>query len=212
MHRLVAPVAAASLMTVRHATTEQGTQADPLRSWNDGAARRAIIAFVGRVTKQGGPDFVPVPERIATFDNDGTLWSEKPVPFQIVFAFDRVKALAPQHPEWKTKEPFASLLKGEMGGVAATGEKRRARDHHRDAHRDDYRRILPERSGVDHHRASSEDRPTVHRNGVSADARAARLSARERIQDVHRVRRRRGIHAAVSMRQDWKSVFPAVVK
>ena len=108
--------------TLGGSTFHQGT-ADPLRSWNDGATKRAIITFVVRVTKQGGPDFVPVPERIATFDNDGTLWSEKPVPFQVMFAFDRVKALAPQHPEWKTKEPFASLLKGDMAGVAATGEK-----------------------------------------------------------------------------------------
>jgi phosphoglycolate phosphatase-like HAD superfamily hydrolase len=75
------------------------------------------------VTQQGGPDFVPPAERIATFDNDGTLWSEKPVPFQLIFAFDRIKALAPQHPEWKTKQPFASLLKGDMAGVAAAGEK-----------------------------------------------------------------------------------------
>ena len=96
---------------------------DPLPSWNNTAPKKAIIAFVERVTKEGSADFVPVPERIATFDNDGTLWSEKPVPFQLIFAFDQVKALAPQHPEWKTKEPFASLLKGDMKGVAATGEK-----------------------------------------------------------------------------------------
>ena len=67
--------------------------ADPLPSWNDGASRRAIVDFVARVTREGDPDFVPVPERIATFDNDGTLWSEKPVPFQVVFAFDQVKAM-----------------------------------------------------------------------------------------------------------------------
>jgi hypothetical protein len=78
---------------------------------------------VSRVTKEGGPDFVPVPERIATFDNDGTLWAEKPVPFQLLFAFERVKTVAPQHPEWKTREPFASLLKGNMAGIAASGEK-----------------------------------------------------------------------------------------
>jgi phosphoserine phosphatase len=112
-----------SSTTLGASTVQQGVAADPLQSWNDGAAKRAIIAFVERVTTQGGPDFVPVPERIATFDNDGTLWSEKPVPFQVMFAFDRVKALAPQHPEWKTKEPFASLLKGDMAGVVATGEK-----------------------------------------------------------------------------------------
>ena len=96
---------------------------DPLPSWNDTAPRKAIVAFVEKVTKEGSPDFVPVPERIATFDNDGTLWAEKPVPFQLLFAFDQVKQLAPQHPEWKTKEPFASLLRGDLAGVAATGEK-----------------------------------------------------------------------------------------
>jgi phosphoglycolate phosphatase-like HAD superfamily hydrolase len=97
--------------------------ADPLPSWNEGAAKKSLVDFVTRVTLQGGPDFVPPPERIAVFDNDGTLWSEKPVPFQVMFAFDRVKALAPQHPEWKTRQPFASLLKGDMAGVAASGEK-----------------------------------------------------------------------------------------
>ena len=96
---------------------------DPLPSWNDGPSRKAILDFVARVTREGGADFVPPPERIATFDNDGTLWSEKPVPFQLLFAFDRVKALAPQHPEWKTRAPFASLLNGDMAGVAASGEK-----------------------------------------------------------------------------------------
>ena len=96
---------------------------DALPSWNDTAARRAIIAFVERTTTQGSPDFVPVSERIAVFDNDGTLWAEKPVPFQLLFAFDQLKRLAPQHPEWKTKEPFASVLKGDLAAVAATGEK-----------------------------------------------------------------------------------------
>jgi hypothetical protein len=97
--------------------------ADPLPSWNETASKKAIVAFVARVTKEGGPDFVAPPERIATFDNDGTLWSEKPVPFQLMFALDRVKAMAPQHPEWKSKPPFAAVLKGDMAGMAATGEK-----------------------------------------------------------------------------------------
>ncbi len=96
---------------------------DPLPSWNETGAKRAIVSFVEKVTTEGSPDFVPVPERIATFDNDGTLWSEKPVPFQVLFAFDQVKALAPRHPEWTTRQPFAALLKGDMEGVAATGEK-----------------------------------------------------------------------------------------
>jgi len=105
------------------ADSQANPGADALRSWNDGPSKRAIVEFVGRVTKEGSPDFVPAPERIATFDNDGTLWAEKPVPFQLLFAFDRVKALASQHPEWTTKEPFASLLKGDMAGVAAAGER-----------------------------------------------------------------------------------------
>src|SRR6476660_2488990 len=90
---------------------------DPLPSWNDTAPKKAIIAFVEKVTGEGSPDFVPVAERIATFDNDGTLWCEKPLPVQVFFALDRVKALAPQQPEWKTKEPFASLLKGNVKGA-----------------------------------------------------------------------------------------------
>jgi hypothetical protein len=96
---------------------------DPLPSWNDGPAKQSIVEFVAKVTKEGSPDFVPPAERIATFDNDGTLWCEQPIYFQLMFAFDRVKALAPQHPEWKTKEPFASLLKGDVKGALAGGEK-----------------------------------------------------------------------------------------
>jgi phosphoglycolate phosphatase-like HAD superfamily hydrolase len=96
--------------------------ADVLPSWNDGAAKQAIVNFVMKVTKEGSPDFVPAAERIATFDNDGTLWAEQPLYFQFLFALDRVKALAPQHPEWKEKEPFASLLKGDMKSAFAGGE------------------------------------------------------------------------------------------
>jgi len=95
---------------------------DPLPSWNDTAAKKAITTFVEWVTKQGSPDFVPVDERIATFDNDGTLWAEQPMYFQLLFALDRVKVLAPLHPEWATTEPFASLLKGDVKGALAGGE------------------------------------------------------------------------------------------
>jgi phosphoserine phosphatase len=94
----------------------------PLASWNDGPAKQSIITFVEKVTKPGSPDFVPVPERIAVFDNDGTLWSEQPIYFQMFFVFDRIKALAPQHPEWKDKEPFASVLKGDVKSALAGGE------------------------------------------------------------------------------------------
>jgi phosphoserine phosphatase len=96
--------------------------ADPLPAWNDTAPKKAIVAFVKRVTKAGSADFVPAPERIATFDNDGTLWAERPVYFQLLFAVDRVNALAPQHPEWKEAEPFASLLKGDLNAALAGGE------------------------------------------------------------------------------------------
>ena len=96
---------------------------DPLPSWNDGPARQAIVAFVAKVTREGTAGYVPPAERIAVFDNDGTLWSEQPVYVQLAFALDRVKALAPQHPEWQTQEPFASLLKGDVAGALAGGEK-----------------------------------------------------------------------------------------
>jgi phosphoglycolate phosphatase-like HAD superfamily hydrolase len=96
---------------------------DPLPSWNQGASKQAIIDFVNRVTTEGGPDYVAQPERIATFDNDGTLWVEQPAYTQLVFALDRVKALAPQHPEWKTTQPFQAVLEGDAKALEATGEK-----------------------------------------------------------------------------------------
>jgi hypothetical protein len=96
---------------------------EPLPSWNETAAKKAVVGFVEKVTREGSPDLVPVAERIATFDNDGTLWAEQPMYFQLVFALDRVKALAPQHPEWKTREPFASLLRGDVKQALAGGEK-----------------------------------------------------------------------------------------
>jgi phosphoserine phosphatase len=102
--------------------TNAAFAAEPLPSWNDGPAKKSIVAFVEKVTKPGSPDFVPPAERIATFDNDGTLWCEQPLPVQLYFALDRVKALAPQHPEWKTKEPFASLLKGDLNTALAGGD------------------------------------------------------------------------------------------
>ncbi len=96
--------------------------AEPLPSWNEGQAKRAIVDFVQRVTMAGGADFVPEPERIAVFDNDGTLWAEKPTYAQLAFALDRVTALAPQHPEWKDKQPFKAALEGDLKTVAAGGE------------------------------------------------------------------------------------------
>ncbi|MGO8454565.1 HAD family hydrolase [Rhizobium ruizarguesonis] len=98
-------------------------QSDPLPSWNDTASKAAIVSFVEKVTGQGSPEFVPEPERIAVFDNDGTLWVEHPIYTQLAFALDRVKLLAPQHPEWKETQPFKAVLEGDMTALAASGEK-----------------------------------------------------------------------------------------
>jgi phosphoglycolate phosphatase-like HAD superfamily hydrolase len=100
----------------------QQSQRDPLPSWNEGPGKKALTDFVSRTTTQGSADFVPVDERIATFDNDGTLWVEQPVYTQFVFAIDRVKALAPQHPEWKHQQPFEAVLTGDMKTLVASGE------------------------------------------------------------------------------------------
>jgi phosphoglycolate phosphatase-like HAD superfamily hydrolase len=96
---------------------------NPLPSWNDGAVKKSITDFVARVTAPGAPDFVPAERRIATFDNDGTLWCEQPVYFQVAFAFDEVTRLAPQHPAWKTTQPFKAVLEKDMPALAAAGEK-----------------------------------------------------------------------------------------
>src|SRR5262245_19578690 len=95
------------------AAVQSTAKADPLPSWNDGPNKQAIIGFVTRTTKEGNPDFISEEDRIATFDNDGTLWSEQPLYFQFIFSLDRIREMAPQHPEWKTKEPFKSVLLGD---------------------------------------------------------------------------------------------------
>jgi phosphoglycolate phosphatase-like HAD superfamily hydrolase len=115
-------IRAAAIALLAISWTAPGLAQELLPSWNDTASKKAIVQFVERVTKQGSPDFVPPSERIATFDNDGTLWAEQPIYFQLVFALDRVKVLAPQHPEWKDQEPFASLLKGDLKGALHGGE------------------------------------------------------------------------------------------
>jgi phosphoserine phosphatase len=116
----VLPAVAVSLRP--DSTLAQAT-GDQLPSWNDGATKTAITQFVTRVTTQGGPDFVPVDQRVATFDNDGTLWVEQPMYTQLAFVLDRVKALAPLHPDWKNKQPFKAVLAGDVKALAASGEK-----------------------------------------------------------------------------------------
>ena len=104
-------------------SSHASAQNDPLPSWNDTPAKQAIVDFVGRVTKAGAPDFVAPAERIATFDNDGTLWVEQPMYVQMAFALDRVKALAPLHPEWKDTQPFKAVLERDMKTLAEAGER-----------------------------------------------------------------------------------------
>jgi len=99
------------------------TTSDPLPSWNEGNAKESIIDFVTKTTKGGSADFVPVADRIACFDNDGTLWTEMPLPTQLLFVIDRIKAMAPQHPEWKDQQPFKGILEGDLKTALAAGEK-----------------------------------------------------------------------------------------
>ena len=106
-------------------TTTIAHAVDSLPSWNDGAPKRSVVEFVAKVTKEGGPDFVPPAERIAVFDNDGTLWAEQPMYFQFLFALDRVKALAPQHPEWKEQGALRLAAQGRPQGCACGRGARR---------------------------------------------------------------------------------------
>lgn len=104
-------------------SSSANAQTEQLRSWNDGPTKTSIVDFVKRVTTQGGPDYVAPAERIAVFDNDGTLWAEQPMYVQLAFVLDRVKALAPQYPDWKTKQPFKAVLDGDVQALAASGEQ-----------------------------------------------------------------------------------------
>jgi hypothetical protein len=145
-----------------------GGSDDPLTSWNEGAAKNAIVNFVARVTEAGGVDYVPPQERIATFDNDGTLWSERPYPVQIEFAIDRVKAMLPQHPEWRDKEPFKSALAGDVQSLAAGGY-RALIAHVAGASRHDDCRIQRGCPPLGGNSTASTYRQVIHRNGVPAD-------------------------------------------
>lgn len=205
-----------AILTFVLTATIVGAQ-DPLPSWNDTASKKAIIAFVSKVTKEGSPDFVPVAERIATIDNDGTLWVEQPIYFQALFTIDRVKALAPQHPEWKEKEPFASLLRGDMKGVLAGGEKsivellmvthagmttaefeQVVRDWITTAKHPKTGRLYTEMV----YQPMLELLAYLRASGFKGDFVgriffAAGISSRERVQDIHRFRRRRRVHASL---------------
>jgi phosphoserine phosphatase len=102
----------------RSGVVMSGRETDPLPSWNEGPAKRAILDFVDRVTRQGSPDFIPAAERVATFDNDGTLWIEKPMYVQGFFAIDQVKSQAPMHPEWREQQPYKAILENDKAAIA----------------------------------------------------------------------------------------------
>ncbi len=161
------------------------------------ARRRPIVEFVRKTTDKASPDYVPPAERIATFDNDGTLWAEQPMYVQAMFALDRVKALAPQHPEWQTQEPFASVLKGDLKGALAGGDKALLEivmATHAGMTTDEFQQIVKDWIATAKNPVTK--RP-VHRDGVPADGRTARVPARARLQDVHRVGRWHRVHAPV---------------
>ncbi len=120
--RLVLSLPALALANPKEGLAEAGSS-EPLASWNNGPAKTAIVAFVRRVTTQGGPDYVPPAERVATFDNDGTLWAERPIYFQFEFAIDQVKALAPRRPEWKSTQPFAAVIAGDEKALTTLSER-----------------------------------------------------------------------------------------
>lgn len=125
IHRraLLAGLLTSTAATIPLYTPPSLARDDPLPSWNDGPTKKSIIKFVAQVTSEGSPDFVPAPQRISTFDNDGTLWCEQPMYVQLAFALDRVKALSDQHPEWKEKQPFKAVLENDIKALANSGEK-----------------------------------------------------------------------------------------
>ena len=169
-------------------------QTDPLPSWNDGAAKHAIVAFVTDVTREGSPDFVPPPERIATFDNDGTLWIEQPMYVQFAFALDRVKALAPLHPGMEGQAALQGGARRRHGGAGGRGRAWRRRDRRCDACRHDAGRVQADGQGLARDRQAPALRSPLRRTRLPAHAGGPGLYARQRLQDLHRVRRRHRVH------------------
>ena len=178
---------------------------DALPSWNDGAAKKSVVNFVAKVTKEGGTDFVPPAERIAVFDNDGTLWSEQPMYFQFLFALDRVKALAPQHPEWKDQEPFASLLKGDVKGALAGGEGAMIEivmATHAGMTTAEFEQIVKDwLATAKHPKTKRPYTEMVYQPMLEL----LTYSARERLQDLNCLRRGHRIHATVDGSSLWHS-------
>jgi hypothetical protein len=148
--------------------------ADPLPSWNDGQAKQAVMGFVRTVTDKSSSQYLPPEQRIATFDNDGTLWAEQPLYFQGFFTFDRVKALAPKHPDWKDRQPFKAVLENDLKALAAAGDKGAME------------LLMAAHAGV-----TTEEFEKIVTDWIAANAGAARLPSRKWLQDLHRLRWRR---------------------
>jgi hypothetical protein len=136
-------------------------QTDPLPSWNDTASKKAIVAFVEKVTKEGSADFVPVSERIAVFDNDGTLWPENPIPFQLAFASYEITRLLPDHPEWDDDPAIQAFKKGDLAALLADHAKGLLRIVAL-THANDHGRVRPARQGLGRQRSASPLRPSLH--------------------------------------------------
>ncbi len=170
-------------------------QPDSLPSWNDREAKRNIVAFVQSVTDQRGPGYVPPAARIAVFDNDGTLWNEQPLYIQLAFALDRVKALAPEHPEWHTTQPFQAVLEHDQKALTAAGVKGLLLAGRGNARRDDtdeFEHIVKAWfAGAKHPRFK---RPYTDL-AYQSDGGVTWASARQQLQDLHRLGRRHRVHA-----------------
>ena len=176
----------------RFAPVQAQRSADWLPSWNEGPAKSSITDFVARVTS--GPDFVPEDQRIATFDNDGTLWIEQPMYVQLAFALDRVRELAPKNPRWKNQQPFKAVLEGNMEALANPARKGWPNcGGHPCGH--DNCRVREDHFGLDRDCPRPSLQAALHRTGLSTDAGTAGLSARQRLQNLHRVGRRHRVHA-----------------
>ena len=211
-HLLVHVGAAASVLVLSVVAWGAIPPDDPLPSSNSSASKQAILDVVGRVTRQGGPEFVPVAERIAVFDNDGTLWSEQPIYVQVAFALDRVKKLMPSHPEWKDRQPFKAVLENDMKTVAAGGEKGildiLAATHvgSTTAEFELGRRFREARvDDVEHGSPSRGDRP-YHTDAAREAAydRESRIGTPARGLDETAARH----WIVVDMQKDWKAIFP----
>ena len=172
-------------------------EGDPLPSWNDGPTKRAIVDFVARVTKEGGPDFVPAAERIAIFDNDGTLWSEQPMLLPVRFHPRPHQGPGREAPRVAGEAALQGRDRRGHQGDPGGHDARPARAARRQPRRDDDRGVRADRHGLAGDGEAPPVRAAVHRARLPADAGVARLPAGQRLQDVHRLRRRRRVHAAV---------------